>query len=154
MAQGTSRKVIVVAGLLIIGLAILFTVGLQSEGSLVYYLTVSEFLDPARGADRGDNFRVNGNVVEGSIEKRPEVIGARFRMTDGAKVLAVVYRKETPDTFVDGAEVVVEGSLGPDGVFQAVTLLAKCPSKYEAGSRESGNYQSAEENATPGPAPQ
>lgn len=154
MAQGTSRKVIVVAGLLIVGLAILFTVGLQSEGSLVYYLTVTEFLDPARGAERGDNFRVNGNVVEGSIEKRPEVIGARFRMTDGAKELAVVYRKETPDTFVDGAEVVVEGSLGPDGVFQAVTLLAKCPSKYEAGNRESGNYQPAGETATPGPAPQ
>ncbi len=154
MAQGTSRKVLVVAGLLIIGLAILFTVGLQSEGSLVYYLTVTEFLEPARGADRGDNYRVNGNVVEGSIAKHPGIIGANFRMTDGTKELPVIYRKETPDTFVDGAEVVVEGSLGPDGVFQAVTLLAKCPSKYEAQNREAGNYKSAGETAAPLPAPQ
>ena len=28
--------------------------------------------------------------------------------------------------------VVVEGKVGPDGTFQAPTLLAKCPSKFEA----------------------
>jgi cytochrome c-type biogenesis protein CcmE len=154
MAQVASRKVVVAAGLLVVGLAILFTVGLQSEGSLVYYLTVSEFLDPARDAAGGGNFRVNGNVVEGSIVKLPGVIGARFRMTDGTRELPVVYGKETPDTFVDGAEVVVEGSIGLDGVFQAVTLLAKCPSKYEAANRDTGNYKPVGEPAAPGSAPQ
>ena len=37
-----------------------------------------------------------------------------------------------PDTFVDEADVVVEGARRPDGVFEATTLLAKCPSKYES----------------------
>ena len=56
----------------------------------------------------------------------------------------MAYAKETPDTFVDGSEVVVEGSLGADGVFVAHTLLAKCPSKYEAQNRvaRSGSYKS------------
>ena len=55
-----------------------------------------------------------------------------FNMTDGEATLAVYYRGIIPDTFVDGADVVVEGQLQPDGVFAAHTLLAKCPSKYES----------------------
>lgn len=114
---------------------VLFGIGLK--GSLVYYLTVGEFLDPGRRTDLGENFRVNGTVVPGSIRKSTGSPGARFVMTDGAARLPVVYAKETPDTFVDGSEVVVEGALGADGTFVASTLLAKCPSKYEAQNRGS-----------------
>ena len=139
MAQPISRKVVITVGLLVAGFAVLFSVGLR--GSLVYYLTVSEFMDPARNTDLGDNFRVNGIVQPGSIERSQGAPGARFILTDGAKSLPVVYRKEVPDTFVDGAEAVVEGSLGADGTFDAVTLLAKCPSKYEAQNRQTNNYK-------------
>jgi len=118
-----------VAGV-IAGFVILFNVGLS--GSMVYYLTVSEFLDGDRAHDLGENFRVNGRAVPGSIERSPSGLGCRFRMTDGTKELAVTYDREIPDTFVDNSEVVVEGRLGKDGVFEARTLLAKCPSKYES----------------------
>ena len=47
-------------------------------------------------------------------------------------MLAVNYHGIIPDTFVDGADVVVEGALSTDGTFDAHTLLAKCPSKYES----------------------
>lgn len=141
MAQRLSRKIVITVALIVTGFAILFSVGLK--GSLVYYLTVSEFLDPARQTDLGDNFRVNGTVEAGSIRRLEGAPGARFVMTDGARALPVVYRKELPDTFVDGAETVVEGSLGPDGTFAASTLLAKCPSKYEAQNRKTGNYKNA-----------
>ena len=73
--------------------------------------------------------------MEGTLEKPRNALGARFVMTDGTRQLPVTFGRETPDTLVDGAEVVVEGSLGPDGVFVAHTLLAKCPSKYEASNR-------------------
>jgi len=97
---------------------------------MVYYLTVTEFLeDPP--SDLDDHFRVNGNVAEGSIQKEVGVLGARFVMTDGNRNIDVIFRKELPDTFVDHAEVVVEGRV-EDEVFQAQTLLAKCPSKYES----------------------
>jgi cytochrome c-type biogenesis protein CcmE len=139
VAQRVSRKIVITVALLVTGFAILFSVGLR--GSLVYYLTVSEFLDPARQTDLGDNFRVNGTVEPGSIRRLEGTPGARFVMTDGVKTLPVVYRKEVPDTFVDGAETVVEGSIGPDGTFAASTLLAKCPSKYEAQNRATNNYR-------------
>lgn len=133
MAQRVSRKIVITVILIVVGFAVLFSVGLK--GSLVYYLTVSEFMDPARRTDLGDHFRVNGNVLAGSIQKHEGRPGARFILTDGSKQLPVVYDKEVPDTFVDGSEAVVEGSLGADGTFVAATLLAKCPSKYEAQNR-------------------
>lgn len=139
MAQRFSPKIAVSIVFLVAGFAVLFSVGLK--GSLVYYLTVSEFLERQGHEDLGDNFRVNGRVVAGSIQKSPDRLGARFVMKDmsgGTRVLPVVYARETPDTFVDGAEVVVEGALGRDGTFEAHTLLAKCPSKYESQSRGAG----------------
>ena len=58
-----------------------------------------------------------------------------FVMTDGGRELPVRYHGIIPDTFVDDADVVVEGALGADGTFAAHTLLAKCPSKYEAAEK-------------------
>ncbi|HET6278602.1 MAG TPA: cytochrome c maturation protein CcmE [Candidatus Polarisedimenticolia bacterium] len=139
MSGKLSPKILIAITLLIAGFAVLFGVGLR--GSLVYYLTVSEFLEQGN-RDLGENFRINGKVVEGSIERPPSGLGATFLMSDGARELQVSYGKETPDTFVDGSEVVVEGVLGPDGVFVAHTLLAKCPSKYEA-ANSAEDYKTA-----------
>ncbi len=133
MTKPFSVKIVASVVFLVAGFAVLFGVGFR--GNLVYYLTVGEFLDRQGRADLGENFRVNGNVVAGSIRKTPGILGARFQMTDGTRTLPILYSKETPDTFVDRSEVVVEGAIGPDGVFVAHTLLAKCPSKYEAQNR-------------------
>ncbi len=43
----------------------------------------------------------------------------------------MAYHGVVPDTFMENSEVVVEGSIRSE-VFEAHTLLAKCPSKYEA----------------------
>src|SRR5215467_3927094 len=128
MFSRISPKIAISLGVLLTAFSVL--VGLSFRGSMVYYLTVSEFLShPPSGLD--DHFRVNGRVVPGSITRQSGVLGAGFRMTDGKSVLPVVFRKELPDTFVDEAEVVVEGQM-KEGVFEAHTLLAKCPSKYES----------------------
>lgn len=119
---------------LILGLGVaatmvfLLVVGVGSGG--VYYYTVDEFL--TRHRDATGNFRVNGKVAEGTIERLPTGMDVTFAMTDGKNSLPVRYHGIIPDTFVDKADVVVEGRLGEDGVFAASTLLAKCPSKYEA----------------------
>jgi cytochrome c-type biogenesis protein CcmE len=113
---------------MIVGVGLL--VGLSFRGSMVYYLTVSEYM--AAPANAPSPVRVNGRVVPGTIERETGKLGVRFAMTDGQNDLPVVYPKEVPDTFVDRAEVVVEGALDDQGVFQAQMLLAKCPSKYEA----------------------
>lgn len=115
---------------LVLSMAVLLWAGLDRPGGFVYYLTVSEFL--VQPAQATDGFRVNGKVVQGSIERAPSGEDVAFTMSDGASQLAVRYHGIIPDTFVDDADVVVEGRLGSDRVFAATTLLAKCPSKYES----------------------
>lgn len=151
MAAGRfSLKIVVAVAAIVVGFAILFGVGLK--GSMVYYLTVGEFLDRQGREDLGENFRVNGNVVEGTIERVAGQMGAAFEMTDGSRRLKVHFGKETPDTFVDGSEVVVEGSMR-DGVFEAHTLLAKCPSKYESSARGQAALKGAAGKGAPAAVP-
>ena len=124
-----------VAGIVVVVAAIAVLVGVSVQGNMAYYIEVSDYMARDPGSVQG-NYRVRGNVVPGTIEKEPGVLGAVFRITDKHDEMTVRYLKELPDTFVDHAEVVVEGEMTPDGVFEAHTLLAKCPSKYEAEARE------------------
>jgi cytochrome c-type biogenesis protein CcmE len=114
----------------VISMGFLMVVGMNRPGGFAYYLTVSEFMQaPDR---RSDGFRINGKVTDGTIVRYASGQEVRFVVSDGASDLPVHYAGIIPDTFVDGAEVVVEGRLGDDGTFRAHMLLAKCPSKYEA----------------------
>ena len=108
------------------------------EGSFVYYQTLGEFTE--HGA-QGESARVHGYVALGSIERHVDQKRVQFSVQNDpphaghgpGRPLSVVYTSlETPDLFKDGAEVVVEGTLGKDGTFLASNVLAKCPSKFEA----------------------
>ncbi len=122
-------KFLVTGGVIVAAMVALFAFSLNQPGA-AYYITLDEFLP--QGALDGGNFRLTGKVLPGSIEREPGGMKVTFTMVDGPRTLPVHYEKETPDTFVDNADVVVEGEMGPDGTFFAHTLLAKCPSKYEA----------------------
>ena len=127
--QLPQTKFVLIGGGVILSMALLVLVGTQGSG-VGYYMTVGEFLEAPGEARAG--LRVNGKVVQGTIERYDTGEDVGFSMTDGQATLAIYYRGIIPDTFVDGADVVVEGRLQPDGVFAAHTLLAKCPSKYES----------------------
>ena len=100
-------------------------------GSATYYYEVGEFLTQESSA-YGENVRVNGQVAPGSLEQ--ESVGGLLRFTiidiEGEESLPVVYQGVVPDTFKVGNNVVVEGNLDSSGIFQAHTLMPKCPSKY------------------------
>jgi cytochrome c-type biogenesis protein CcmE len=127
-------KFVLLGGGIILSMALLIWAGVGRPGGFVYYLTVTEYVDQQRGET--DGFRVNGRVVEGSILRAASGEDVEFVMSDGTTALPVRYHGVIPDTFVDDAEVVVEGALEHDGVFVAHTMLAKCPSKYEAEEQE------------------
>ena len=54
------------------------------------------------------------------------------RKTDGSQTIDVAYAGIVPDVFADEVEAVVEGVYAKNDVFEADTLLAKCPTKYES----------------------
>ena len=126
---GRHLKVLVAGGAIALGVVYLIVTALQT--STVYYITVGELLqrDPAAGSQQ---VRVAGDVVPGSVEKIDAGLALRFQVHDGSGQMPVYYKGgPVPDIFGEEVQVVVEGKVGPDGTFQASTLLAKCPSKFE-----------------------
>jgi cytochrome c-type biogenesis protein CcmE len=68
--------------------------------------------------------------------------------------VSYVGRDPLPDTFVDGAQALVEGKLMPDGRFVAEQVQAKCASKYEAapGKDKPANRAPEEKRTSASPA--
>ena len=105
--------------------------------TMVYYLTPAELMakvseDPTF-KDMG--VKVSGKVVPGSYARVAGELLHRFQvrdLEDESQTFWVEFRDALPDTFTDESEVVLEGRLNADGVFQATTLLTKCGSRYEA----------------------
>ena len=100
------------------------------EKSAVFYLTLEE-LDVRKTQMSGDGIRLAGLVREGSVHGSALDGGIIFTMTDGVRTMDVRYSGQIPDTFKAGSSVVIEGVYRGKPVFEATTLLAKCPSKYE-----------------------
>jgi cytochrome c-type biogenesis protein CcmE len=104
-----------------------------------YYRTVEELREEG-AANAGKRLKVGGSVEAGSIVWKED--GLHFRLTQNEAALPVRYLGESPvpDTFKDGSQAVVEGTVGSDGTLEAVKIQAKCASKYEAeyGDESSG----------------
>lgn len=100
-------------------------------GVATYYYTVSELLEQGSSI-YGQNVRVNGQVTPGSVQQEAAGLIVRFTIVDveGDKSLLVVYHGVVPHSFRVGGDVVVEGHLNSAGIFQAHTLMPRCPSKY------------------------
>jgi len=119
--------------LLISGIIVFLAIGhlgfIGFQNSTTYYYTVSE-LTGQRSAIYDQNVRVHGQVAPGSVEHEAAGLILRFIITDGEESLPVFYQGVIPDSFKVGSDVVVEGHLNSDGIFQASMLMPKCPSKY------------------------
>ena len=79
----------------------------------------------------GRQVRISGTVHKESIDWNPKTMILKFHIADGADMFPVEYTGVIPDTFHHSETVVAEGKYTPAGVFEATTLLVKCPSKYE-----------------------
>jgi len=120
-------RFIVGGGILLLVLIYLIYTGM--EGTMRYYMTVSE-LTAKGNSIYGEKVSLGGRVVKGSIKWDRLKLKLKFSITDGKKSLPVIYKGVIPDAFKNGASVVAEGTYSPKGFFQATALLAKCPSKY------------------------
>ena len=129
-AKAGGKWKFVIGGLLILG-AIAYVTVTSFQSNSVYYVTLKE-LDAQRSSVVGQTIRVNAPLDKASVQFDDKSLTLKFKLVDGNLVLPVVYKGVVPDTMGQGESVVAEGRLGADGVFQASTILVKCPSKYEA----------------------
>ncbi len=94
-----------------------------------YYKHVDEIMaDPV--VWYGKPLQVHGYVV--NAKRARNSLDYRFDVENNGAVVRAEYTGLVPDTFKDGAEVVIQGRLSPE-VFtvQENGIMAKCPSKYE-----------------------
>ena len=94
-----------------------------------YYKHVDEVMaEPA--AWHGKRLQLHGHVAD--IEKKRNSLDYRFNVGSNGQVVQARYTGIVPDTFKEGSEVVLTGTLGPDGFdVDRNGVMAKCPSKYE-----------------------
>lgn len=137
MKAGT--RFVIGAGIIVAAVAWLIVAGVRETG--VYYLTPSELAQKAATDSTyyGLGVRVGGaKVVPGSVRRDVATQEIDFKISDGRQVYPVNYHGIVPDTFTgaDDIEVIVDGSLGRDGVIRATEVLAKCGSRYEAAAKD------------------
>jgi cytochrome c-type biogenesis protein CcmE len=125
----TSKASRAVVSVFVVGIALSALLFTSMRGSADYYKHVDEVM-PHAEAWYGKSLQLHGFVVDGSIGKRPNSLDYRFKLRNGDSVVLTSYTGVVPDTFKDGAEVVAKGRLTADG-FQAESITAKCPSKYD-----------------------
>src|SRR5215471_20206832 len=110
---------------------------------LAYYKHVYEVMGNP-DAVRGKHLKVEGNVVDGSIEQAKGTLLYRFKIEsrppDPHAVIDATYTGLVPDTFKSGAQVVATGMLTADNKLDVVPdgIMAKCPSKYKADEAKPG----------------
>lgn len=128
-----SGKFLFVGGALAAALG--FLIWTATQGAAVYYHTVSEL--HAKGDEiQGRLVRVNGIVVDGSIQEDSAEGIIRFEIEDATGVLPVEFRGSPPDLFGYAEEdkysdVIAEGRLLGTGVFEARNLIVKHGPEFE-----------------------
>lgn len=126
MTRKGKRLVLIGGALAVLSLAVglvLFAL----RDNIVFFYTPSELAQKQLAP--GARLRIGGLVKEGSVT-RGENRNVAFSVTDRTRDLAVAYTGLLPDLFREGQGVVVDGTLGPDGVFRADSVLAKHDERY------------------------
>ena len=118
---------IIAAGLAALGVAAALVLD-AFQSNLVFFFSPSQVM--ANEAPKGKTFRIGGMVEAGSLKRQDDGLTVRFRVTDTAHTVPVVYTGILPDLFKEGKGVVAQGRLGRDGVFEASEVLAKHDENY------------------------
>ncbi|MBN2371881.1 MAG: cytochrome c maturation protein CcmE [Vicinamibacteria bacterium] len=116
-------------GVLVVGIVVFLAMAINRLGrSVVYYWGPSE-LRSAGDQAVGASIRLGGRVVPGSVDKR-EKDTLMFDVSDNRSTIRVRTRATPPQMFREGIGVVVEGTLGRDGVFDGARLLVSHGNEY------------------------
>lgn len=123
------KKRFIIVGVIALAALVYIVITAFQHGTTRYYTVSTIFQQSTSVAD--ETVRVTG--VLSAITQAAGSGNTRwqFVLSEGGKDLSVVYQGIVPDAFKTGNQLMVEGRLDPAGVFQAQTIITKCPSKYE-----------------------
>ncbi len=133
------RRLVVVAGLIVIAVLIAFAVIGGSTAAKAVSVA-----DCAEGGFAGQKVEVSGTVVDNSYEIDEQGVLTFSLCDEGAAsadaasgkapTVRVSYDKGVSSTFGNGISAICTGRISDDGTLVATELVTKCPSKYENAS--------------------
>ncbi len=121
------RLWLLVGSLSVLGVAAALVLTSLSD-NIVFFYSPTQLAEKKIPPER--RFRLGGLVEAGSLKKSTDGQEFRFRITDTAKTVDVVYRGLLPDLFREGQGVIAGGALDGGGVFVAREVLAKHDENY------------------------
>jgi len=121
----SQRAVFIAVAVCVLGTAVILALS-ALEDTVVFFYSPSDVA--ARGAPVGEEARIGGLVVEGSITK--EGAATVFTVTDLQHSVTIAYAGILPDLFREGQGIVAEGTFAPSGRFEASRVLAKHDESY------------------------
>jgi cytochrome c-type biogenesis protein CcmE len=131
VSRGAAWKIVL--SVVVITGAVGYLLKASVSGGAEYYKHVDEVMtQPTEWY--GKKLQLHGYVVPDSIMWRKNSLEYKFKVQSNGQVVNATYTGVVPDTFKSDAEVVLKGTLSPDGLFTFSPngVMAKCPSKYEA----------------------
>ena len=143
MSPKRKRLWLLLGSLSVLGVAATLVLTSLSD-NIVFFYSPTEIAQKNIPPER--RFRLGGLVEMSSVQKSADNQETRFRVTDTAKTVDVVYRGMLPDLFREGQGVIAEGSLDAAGVFIARDVLAKhdenyMPPEVAKALKEAGRWQ-------------
>jgi cytochrome c-type biogenesis protein CcmE len=114
-----------VAAVAVLAAVLLAMWGLRDRAA---YFHAPADIAAGKAAD-GQAIRLGGMVEQGSLQRLPDGVTIRFRLTDGVATTPVQYRGIVPDLFREGSGAVAEGRM-ERGNFVADNILAKHDERY------------------------
>ncbi|GHC69258.1 cytochrome c maturation protein CcmE [Limoniibacter endophyticus] len=126
MTRKQKRLAVILGGLLFLALAAGMTAYALSQ-KIAYFYSPSDLAETTVAP--GQRFRIGGIVERGSV-LRGQHTQVSFAVTDMGATVPVRFTGILPDLFREGQGVIAEGSLTPEGVFMADTVLAKHDENY------------------------
>jgi len=143
-----TRRRLFLGGALLTSAVALGVVGFADIGeNLVYYWNPTQVVERGSEAE-GATIRMGGVVQSGSVAWDEQTSALNFLVSDGTTTLAVNSSGAPPQMFREGIGVVVEGTMGADGIFVSDRLMVKHSNEYrapEAGVSPDELYETLEE---------
>ncbi|MCL8207671.1 MAG: cytochrome c maturation protein CcmE [Actinomycetia bacterium] len=126
-----SKKVRLQLGAAMILVALVY-LGIQGARNFSqYFVPVNQFrAQEARYA--GQVVRVQGRLLASTVRYDARSETMTFVLSKGGNRLPVKYVGPVPSEQYRDADAIVEGRLGPNGVFDAQKLMIQCPNHYQA----------------------
>jgi cytochrome c-type biogenesis protein CcmE len=125
----TRQKRLVIVGFGLAALVAITALVLNAfRDNLVFFHTPSEIAADSVPLER--TFRLGGLVEDESVQRGEDGVTVRFRVTDTAVAVPVVYSGVLPNLFREGQGVVTVGQLQENGVFRATQVMARHDEEY------------------------